>query len=40
MTIALESLAQLPNAYLRVSSTSLGPYANLPPTEQDLQARY
>ena len=25
MTAALESLAKLPNAYLRVSSTSLGP---------------
>jgi len=39
MTMALESLAQLPNAYLRVSSTSLGPYANLPPTEQELFRR-
>jgi predicted TIM-barrel fold metal-dependent hydrolase len=39
MTMALESLAQLPNAYLRVSSTSLGPYANLTPTEQELFRR-
>src|SRR5262249_57464706 len=39
MTMALESLAQLPNAYLRVSSTSLGPYATLTPTEQELFRR-
>ena len=39
MTMALESLAQLPNAYVRVSSTSLGPYANLTPTEQELFRR-
>jgi len=39
MTIALESLAQLPNAYVRVSSTSLGPYATLTPTEQELFRR-
>jgi predicted TIM-barrel fold metal-dependent hydrolase len=39
MTMALESLAQLPNAYLRVSSTSLGPYANLTATEQELFRR-
>jgi hypothetical protein len=33
MTTALECLAQLPNAYVRISSTSLGPYADLtPPT--------
>ena len=31
MTAALERLAQLPNAYLRISSTSLGPYADLTP---------
>jgi predicted TIM-barrel fold metal-dependent hydrolase len=39
MTVALESLAQLPNAYVRVSSTRLGPYANLTPTEQELFRR-
>jgi L-fuconolactonase len=39
MTMALESLAQLPNAYVRVSSTSLGPYANLTATEQELFRR-
>jgi predicted TIM-barrel fold metal-dependent hydrolase len=39
MTMALESLAHLPNAYLRVSSSSLGPYANLTPTEQELFRR-
>ena len=39
MTMALESLAQLPNAYLRVSSTSLGPYATLTATEQELFRR-
>jgi predicted TIM-barrel fold metal-dependent hydrolase len=36
MTIALERLATLPNAYLRISSTSLGPYADLTPPEKDL----
>jgi predicted TIM-barrel fold metal-dependent hydrolase len=36
MTIALERLATLPNAYLRISSTSLGPYVDLTPPEKDL----
>lgn len=39
MTTALESLAKLPNAYLRISSTSLGPYADLTPPEKDLFRR-
>ena len=39
MTAALEGLAQLPNAYLRLSSTSLGPYADLTPPEQELFRR-
>ncbi|NQW22422.1 MAG: amidohydrolase [SAR202 cluster bacterium] len=39
MTVALENLAKLSNAYLRISSTSLGPYANLTPPEQDLFKR-
>ncbi|HSX79075.1 MAG TPA: amidohydrolase family protein, partial [Candidatus Saccharimonadia bacterium] len=39
MTTALEGLAQLPNAYLRLSSTSLGPYADLTPPEQELFRR-
>lgn len=39
MTNALEGLARLPNAYLRISSTSLGPYADLTTTEQDLFRR-
>jgi predicted TIM-barrel fold metal-dependent hydrolase len=39
MTTALEDLAQLPNAYLRVSSTSLGPYVDLTPPEQELFRR-
>ena len=39
MTTALEGLAQLPNAYVRLSSTSLGPYADLPPPEQELFRR-
>jgi predicted TIM-barrel fold metal-dependent hydrolase len=39
MTTALEELAQLPNAYLRISSTSLGPYAELTPTEKELFRR-
>jgi len=39
MTTALEGLAQLPNAYLRISSTSLGPYADLTPPEQELFRR-
>jgi predicted TIM-barrel fold metal-dependent hydrolase len=36
MTSALERLATLPNAYLRISSTSLGPYADLTPDEKHL----
>jgi L-fuconolactonase len=39
MTAALERLAQLPNAYVRISSTSLGPYADLTPPEQALFRR-
>ncbi len=39
MTIALEGLATLPNAYLRISSTSLGLYADLTPNEKELFRR-
>ena len=39
MTTALEGLAKLPNAYLRISSTSLGPYTGLTPPEQELFRR-
>jgi predicted TIM-barrel fold metal-dependent hydrolase len=39
MATALERLAQLPNAYLRISSTSLGPYADLTPPEKELFRR-
>ena len=39
MTTALERLAQLPNAYLRISSTSLGPYAELTPPEKGFFRR-
>jgi L-fuconolactonase len=39
MTTALEALARLPNAYVRISSTSLGPYADLTPPEQALFRR-
>ncbi len=39
MTAALEDLAKLPNAYLRVSSTSLGPYADLTSAEKELFRR-
>ena len=39
MTVALENLARLPNACLRISSTSLGPYAGLTQTEKDLFRR-
>ena len=35
MTTALEDLAKLPNAYLRISSTSLGSYANLTSAEKE-----
>ena len=39
MTTALEELARLPNAHLRYSSTSLGPYAGLTDDEKDLFRR-
>ena len=39
MTFALEELAGLPNAYLRISSTSLGPYGALNDAEKDLFRR-
>jgi predicted TIM-barrel fold metal-dependent hydrolase len=39
MTAALEDLAKLTNAYLRISSTSLGPYADLIPAENELFRR-
>ena len=39
MTTALEGLAKLPNAYLRISSTSLLPYAELTPPEKELFRR-
>ena len=39
MTTALEALAKLPNAHLRISSTSLGPYADLTDPEKDLFRR-
>jgi L-fuconolactonase len=39
MTAALEELAKLPNAYLRISTTSLGPYADLTPSGQELFRR-
>ncbi|MDA0262587.1 MAG: amidohydrolase family protein [Chloroflexi bacterium] len=39
MTAALEAMAKLPNAHLRISSTSLGPYAGLPDAEKDLFRR-
>ena len=39
MTAALESLAKLPNAYLRVSSTSLGLYSDLSDQEKELFRR-
>ena len=39
MTVALEALAKLPNVYLRISSTSLGPYAGLTQEEKDLFRR-
>ena len=39
MTTALEGLAKLSNAYLRISSTSLGPYANLTQPEKELFRR-
>ena len=39
MTTALEDLAKLPNAYLRISSTSLGSSANLTSAEMELFRR-
>ena len=39
MTTALEEMAKLPNAHLRVSSTSLGPYPGLTAPEQELFQR-
>ncbi|MQG49444.1 MAG: amidohydrolase [SAR202 cluster bacterium] len=39
MTAALEEMAKLPNAHLRVSSTSLGPYIDLSDSEKDLFRR-
>ena len=39
MTTALEGLAKLSNAHLRVSSTSLGPYEELDSTGKDLFRR-
>lgn len=39
MTAALEEMAKLPNAHLRVSSTSLGPYVGLNDAEKELFQR-
>jgi predicted TIM-barrel fold metal-dependent hydrolase len=39
MTAALEEMASLPNAHLRVSSTSLGPYVGLNDAEKELFQR-
>ena len=39
MTANLESLAKLPNAYLRVSSISIGSYSDLSDQESDLFRR-
>jgi L-fuconolactonase len=39
MTTALEAMAMLPNAHLRYSSTSLGPYADLNDADRDLFRR-
>jgi|TARA_B110000263_G_scaffold247773_1_gene261310 L-fuconolactonase len=39
MTTALEAMAKLPNAHLRYSSTSLGPYADLNDADRDLFRR-
>ena len=39
MTTALEAMAELPNAFLRISSTSLIPYEALTPPEQELFRR-
>ncbi len=39
MTAALEDLAKLSNAYLRISSTSLGPYSGLTEADKELFRR-
>ncbi len=39
MTAALEEMAKLPNAHLRVSSTSLGPYIDLNESDKELFKR-
>ena len=39
MTAALEEMAKLPNAHLRVSSTSLGPYIDLNDSDKELFKR-
>ena len=39
MTAALEEMAKLPNAHLRVSSTSLGPYIGLGDSDKELFRR-
>lgn len=39
MTRALVDLASLPNTYLRISSTSLGPYESLNPAEKEMFQR-
>ncbi|MBI4202682.1 MAG: amidohydrolase family protein [Chloroflexi bacterium] len=39
MTRALVELAALPNAYLRISTTSLGPYEGLEEGEKDMFRR-
>ena len=39
MTAALEEMAKLPNAHLRVSSTSLGPYIDLSDSDKELFRR-
>jgi predicted TIM-barrel fold metal-dependent hydrolase len=39
MTKALVALAALPNVYLKISTTSLGPYLTMKPEEQDLFRR-
>jgi predicted TIM-barrel fold metal-dependent hydrolase len=39
MTTALEEMSKLPNAHLRVSSTSLGPYIDLSDSDKELFRR-
>lgn len=39
MTRSLAALATLPNAYLRISNTSIGPYASLDQADKDLFKR-